>query len=136
MNPPTSDLRACKAALTQCVKGGHISTNTLVRNGTRTIVAKFFRRVQEVIWMRRLVSTEHEFLGLALEMSKKRDLICILDGYSVPVALRRMVDPVTDEKDFIFIGECYVHGIMDGEAFALARSRSDSGQITKVFEFR
>ena len=86
--------------------------------------------------MRRPVITEYDFLGLALEMSKKRDLICILYGYSVPVALRRMVHPVTDEKYFIFTGECYVHGIMDGEAFALARFRSDSGQITKVFELR
>lgn len=137
VNPPTFYPRACKAALNQSVKGGHISTNTLVHNGKSTIVAKFLRRVQEVIWMRRLVITEHDFLGLAPEMSKKRDQICILYGCSVPVALRRMVDPVTDEEYFIFIGECYVHGIMDGEAFALARSRSDNGQITKkVFELR
>lgn len=44
---------------------------------------------------------------------------------------------MTDEEYFIFIGECYVHGIMDGEAFALARSRNDNEQITKkVFELR
>ena len=137
VNPPTFYPRACKAALNQSVKGGHISTSTLVHNGKSTIVAKFLRRVQEVIWMRRLIITEHDLLGLAPEMSKKRDLICILYGCSVPVALRRMVDPVTDEEYFTFIGECYVHGIMDSEAFALARSRSDNAQITrKVFELR
>lgn len=137
VNPPTFYPRACKAALNQSVKGGHISTSTLVHNGKSTIVAKFLRRVQEVIWMRRLIITEHDFLGLAPEMSKKRDFICILYGCSVPVALRRMVDPVTDEEYFTFIGECYVHGIMDSEAFALARSRSENGQITKkVFELR
>lgn len=137
VNPPTFYPRACKAALNQSVKGGHISTSTLVHNGKSTIVAKFLRRVQEVIWMRRLIITEYEFLGLAPEMSKKRDLICILYGCSVPVVLRRMVDPVNDEEYFTFIGECYVHGIMDGEAFALARSRVDNGQIIKkVFEFR
>ncbi|CAF9918515.1 hypothetical protein IMSHALPRED_004328 [Imshaugia aleurites] len=137
VNPPTFYPRACKSALNQSVKGGHISTSTLVHNGKSTIVAKFLRRVQEVIWMRRLIVTEYDFLGLAPEMSKKRDLICILYGCSVPVALRRMVDPVTEEEYFTFIGECYVHGIMDGEAFALARSRSDNGLITKkVFELR
>ena len=137
VNPPTFYPRACKAALNQSVKGGHISTSTLVHSGKSTIVAKFLRRVQEVIWMRRLIITEHDFLGLAPEMSKKRDLICILYGCSVPVALRRMVDAVTDEEYFTFIGECYVHGIMDGEAFTLASSRSDNGQITKkVFELR
>ena len=137
VNPPTFYPRACKAALNQSVRGGHISTSTLVHNGKSTIVAKFLRRVQEVIWMRRLIITEHELLGLAPEMSKKRDFICILYGCSVPVVLRRMVDPVNDEEFFTFIGECYVHGIMDGEAFALARSRSGNGQIMKkVFELR
>ncbi|CAD6591406.1 MAG: hypothetical protein ASARMPRED_005377 [Alectoria sarmentosa] len=137
VNPPTFYPRAFKAAWNQSVKGGHISTSTLVHNGKSTIVAKFLRRVQEVIWMRRLIITEHEFLGLAPEMSKKRDLICILYGCSVPVVLRRMVDPVTDEEYFTFIGECYVHGVMDGEAFNLARSRSENGQIIKkVFELR
>ena len=137
VNPPTFYPRACKAALNQSVKGGHISTSTLVHNGKSTIVAKFLRRVQEVIWMRRLIITEHDLLGLAPEMSKKNDLICVLYGCSVPVALRKMVDPVTDEEYFTFIGECYVHGIMDGESFDLARSRSDNGLITKkVFELR
>lgn len=136
-NPPTFYPRACKAALNQSVKGGHISTNTLVNSGKSTIVAKFLRRVQEVIWMRRLIVTAYGVLGLAPEKSKKRDLICILYGCSVPVALRRMVDPVTHEEYFTFIGECYVHGIMDGEAFALARSRSSDGLIDKkVFELR
>lgn len=137
VNPPTFYLRACKAALNQSVKGGHINTSTLIHNGKSTIVAKFLRRVQEVIWMKRLIITEHNFLGLAPEMSKKRDLICILYGCSVPVALRRMVDPVTNKEYFTFIGECYVHGIMNGESFELARSRSDNGLITnKVFELR
>ena len=136
VNPPAFYPRACKAALNQSVKGGHISTSTLLHNGKSTVVAKFLRRVQEVIWMRRLIITKHDFLGLAPEMLKKRDLICILYGCSVPVVLRRMVDPVTDEEYFTFIGECYVHGIMDGEAFALARSRGDNEITRKVFELR
>ena len=137
LNPPSFYPRAFKAALNQSVKGGHISTSTLVHHGKSTIVAKFLRRVQEVVWMRRLIITQHEALGLAPEESKKRDLICILYGCSVPVALRRMVDPSSNKEYYIFIGECYVHGIMDGEAFELARSRSDDGEIErKDFELR
>jgi hypothetical protein len=41
-------------------------------------------------------------------------VICILFGASVPVVLR--ADSVGDDSDFRLIGECYVHGIMDGEA--------------------
>ena len=136
-NPPSFYPRAFKAALNQSVKGGHISTSTLVHHGKSTIVAKFLRRVQEVVWMRRLIITQHEALGLAPEESKKRDLICILYHCSVPVVLRKIVDPASNEEYYIFIGECYVHGIMDGEALKLARSRSEKGEIErKDFELR
>ncbi|MCJ1451337.1 hypothetical protein MMC28_001673 [Mycoblastus sanguinarius] len=137
LNPPPFYPRACKAALNQSVKGGHISTNTLVHNGKSSVVAKFLRRVQEVIWMRRLVITEHQLLGLVPEETKKYDLICILYGCSVPVVLRKLEDPATSEEYFEFVGECYVHGIMDGEAFALQRKRSLDGKIKKeIFELR
>ena len=39
-----------------------------------------------------------------------------------------MAPPVTDEKHFKVIGECYDHGVIDGEAFVLARSRSGNGR--------
>lgn len=140
-NPPTFYPRACKSALNQSVKRGHISTNTLVHNGKSSIVAKFVRRVQEVVWMRRLILTEGdgdgEMLGLGPERLKKRDIICILYGCSVPVALRRMVDKESQETYYEFIGECYVHGIMDGEAFDLVKRRSGRDTIPKqVFEIR
>lgn len=79
--------------------------------------------------MRRLIITQHDALGLAPEHSKKEDLICILYMCRVPVMLRRMVDKVSNGEYYLFIGECYVHVMMDGEAFKLARDRSDKGQI-------
>jgi hypothetical protein len=39
------------------------------------------------------------------------DTICILLGGCVPFVLRD-----TGDGYFKFIGECYIHGIMDGEA--------------------
>jgi hypothetical protein len=36
-------------------------------------------------------------------------------GNSVPFVLRR----VPDDEDWNLIGDCYVHGIMHGEAFSL-----------------
>ena len=137
LNPPSFYPIAFKAALNQSGKGGHINTSELVHHGKSTIVAKFLRRVQEVVWMRRLIVTRNGALGLAPEESKKRDLICILYNCSVPVVLRRMEDSETKEEYYVFIGECYVHGIMDGEAFERARSRSDKGEIERGdFELR
>lgn len=42
--------------------------------------------------------------------SQPRDSICILYGSSVPFILRKL------ENGWENIGECYVHGIMNGEA--------------------
>ena len=125
LNPPTFYPRACKAARNQSVKGSHISTSSLVHYGKSTIVAKFARRVQEVIWMRRLITTERDLLGLAPAETKKRDLICILYGCSVPVVLRAHSDDRTGKQYFQFIGECYVHGLMDGEAFDIQKDEKD-----------
>ena len=125
LNPPTFYPRACKAARNQSVKGSHISTSSLVHYGKSTIVAKFARRVQEVIWMRRLVTTERDLLGLVPAETKKRDLICILYGCSVPVVLRRHSDSKTNKEYFQFMGECYVHGLMDGEAFDIQKDEKE-----------
>ena len=142
-NPPTFYPRACKSALNQSVKHGHISTERIVHRGKSSIVARFLRRVQEVIWMRRLIKTEGgkgendlPRLGLAPQLTKKRDLICILYGCSVPVVLRKHHANKPDQH-YEFIGECYVHGIMEGEAFDLIKQRTESESIPKeVFELR
>ena len=137
LNPPAFYPLACKSALNKSVEGSNISTGTLVHNGKSDIVAEFLRRVHEVIWMKRLIKTKHELLGMGPDTTKRRDLICILYGCSVPVILRPQKDEKTGEEYFQFIGECYVHGIMDGEAFELARSRNPGREIDKkVFEIR
>ena len=142
-NPPLFYPQACKSALNQTVKGGHISTKRIVHRGENSIVASFLRRVQEVIWMKRLIKTEGgrgendlPRLGLAPHLTKKRDLICILYGCSVPVVLRKH-HAGTPNEHYTFIGECYVHGIMEGEAFDLIKRRTGSESIPKqVFELR
>jgi hypothetical protein len=45
--------------------------------------------------------------------TEKGDLICVFDGGEVPYLLR----PAGNDS-YILIGECYLHGIMDGEAMA------------------
>ena len=52
--------------------------------------------------------------GLAPHDSRAGDIVCVLFGCSVPVVLRKHEDSGVDH--YKFIGECYIHGIMDGEA--------------------
>jgi hypothetical protein len=73
--------------------------------------AKFLRRVQAVTWDRRLVRLMDGSLGLVPEDTEPEDSVCILFGCDVPVVLRKQVNDT-----WKFIGEAYVHGVMDGEA--------------------
>lgn len=61
---------------------------------------------------RHLFLTESRFLGLHSRGLAISDILCVLHGCGVPVILR----PASN-KGFLVVGECYVHGIMDGEAF-------------------
>lgn len=55
--------------------------------------------------------TEQGRIGWIPRHSMPGDIICIFEGATVPYALRR------DGQDhFKILGECYVHGLMDGEA--------------------
>jgi hypothetical protein len=51
---------------------------------------------------------------------KPGDVNIVAIGCEVPFVIRH-IDMVRLEKAFTFVGECYVHGIMDGEAFIEAR---------------
>ena len=107
------------------------SSATPVSRATVALVVKFVHRVKEVVLDRRLVNTKHGRLGLVPWLAKKCDLICILFGCSVPIVLRRQKDAHTGQEYFQFIGECYIHGIMEGEALELAKGESDNDWIDK-----
>ena len=67
---------------------------------------------------RRLVWTKKGYLGLAPASAAVNDYVCILFGGSVPFVLRKGNLPSSQERHFKLVGECYVHGIMDGEVLA------------------
>jgi heterokaryon incompatibility protein (HET) len=59
---------------------------------------------------RRLAYTEDGYMCLVSHQADVNDAIFMLFGGSVLYVLRPQGD------DYVFIGECYVHGLMDGEA--------------------
>lgn len=88
-NPPSFYARACReSAAKGGLAGGTINTSDLIYNEQNSIVVQFCRRVQEVIWNKKLIVTADGRLGLASEQVDEGDLICILYGASVPVILR------------------------------------------------
>lgn len=59
-------------------------------------------------------------LGLVPDNAQPGDLVCILNGADLPLLLRQRAD-----QDFDFIDQCYVHGIMNGEAVTWSEGEGD-----------
>jgi hypothetical protein len=72
-----------------------------------------------------LMTTRTGYLGLAPEAVHQGDVVAILLGCKCPIVLR----PYSD-KFFHVIGECYVHGLMDGEILS-----QENGKIPLEREF-
>lgn len=60
---------------------------------------------------KRLVTTAGGMLGMGPRWARKGDVVCVLYGCHVPVVLRQV-----GVGFFEFVGECYVDGMMSGEA--------------------
>ena len=65
---------------------------------------------------RRLAYSVRGYMTLVSHQAREGDLLYALFGGSVLYVLRPQGD-----KKFILIGECYVHGLMDGEAIQLVK---------------
>ena len=62
-------------------------------------------------WQRRLMVTRQGHIGMCPAHAGKGHVVAVLLGCSVPVVLK----PLKDEGGYEFVGECYVHGYMEGE---------------------
>jgi hypothetical protein len=128
-NPPTWYRRAFEYAI-KLSGSGDVNIQQLVHFGRSSMATYFLRRVQSVIWNRRFAVTDRPG-GFALlpASAKEDDLIFVLYGCSVPVVLRR--EPGSADSDFKYelIGECYVHGVMDGLLSSLEAEAHDEGVV-------
>lgn len=64
----------------------------------------------QVMYHRRVFTTRNGYFGVGSRTLTAGDKICVLLGCAVPVMLR------PHGQQFELLGECYVHGIMAGEA--------------------
>ncbi|MCJ1291682.1 hypothetical protein MMC34_003227 [Xylographa carneopallida] len=80
---------------------------------------------------RRFFVTKKGYFGIGPAELKEGDEIYILAGGKHPFALRPLLGPHPDT--FELVGDCYVHGIMDGEAVS-DRSRDQNTMDRKKHE--
>lgn len=129
-NAPSWYRRACLESLTRATPSGDLNVPEILRNeNTPSTMEAFLDRVQRIVWNRRFIKIETQkanHFGLGPPKCDKGDLVCILFGCSVPVILR--MSPKNEDK-YTFVGECYVHGMMDGEAIPPQRPKYPYAQI-------
>jgi hypothetical protein len=83
----------------------------------------FPQDIERSVTGRRLFRTEKGLIGLGPRTLRPGDLVCIFFGSAVAYVLR----PVGEH--FLFLGECYVHGIMNGEALEEVPKRTRTFSI-------
>jgi hypothetical protein len=119
--------RTCRYVFKQSGFNSSINIEQLLNSITLPSAQEFLKRVQEVVWNRQLIKTKRGDLGLAPEMAEKGDLVCILYGCSVPVIIREL-----GAGNHELIGECYIHGMMDGKAMEVQASNEIPRQMFKL----
>ncbi|KAG4259320.1 hypothetical protein FPRO03_12996 [Fusarium proliferatum] len=67
---------------------------------------------------RRFAATDIGLVGYVPNRAKKGDLVCIFYGSDVPFVVRKEA-----EGKYSLVGECYIHGIMEGEAIKFETPR-------------
>lgn len=76
---------------------------------------------------RRFAATDMGLAGYVPMRAKKGDLVCILYGSDVPFVVRKQAG-----GNYSLVGECYMHGIMEGEALQMAVFKSEDEVFTFV----
>lgn len=62
---------------------------------------------------RRFCITNKGYMGMVPPLCKPSDLVCIIMGAETPYIIRRSSND--DDTSYEIVGECYIHGMMDGE---------------------
>ncbi|KAL8943103.1 MAG: hypothetical protein Q9216_001303 [Gyalolechia sp. 2 TL-2023] len=69
---------------------------------------------------RRLITTDMGYVGMAPEKVERGDVVAVLFGCSMPMVLRQSMGESGDVR-WKVVGDCYLHGIMDGESMGWGR---------------
>jgi hypothetical protein len=65
---------------------------------------------------RKLVTIDAGYIAMVPENVQRGDVVAVLLGCNFPVLIRQC------GRYFRVLGECYVHGLMDGQVFGLEKS--------------
>jgi hypothetical protein len=112
---PNHYQRICQNIFRERTAAGALIIPTLLTTDLSSLIKEYLELALSVVWGRKLMRTSNGVIGLAPGTAKEGDIVCILFGCSVPVVLRMVTEDASDYY-FKLVGDCYLHGFMDGEA--------------------
>ena len=85
---------------------------------------------------RALFITDDGVIGLAPNMTRPEDKLCVIHGCRVPFIIRRIEEQKVEiaegvkvlQSQHVLVGECYAHGFMKGEAV-----KNEKVEATDIF---
>ncbi|PMD44749.1 HET-domain-containing protein [Hyaloscypha variabilis F] len=83
--------------------------------------AEVSKGIATIIEDKDMFLTERGYLGLGHEGFQIGDVVCVFTGGEVPFLLRKSDTPRGEM--FSLLSECYIHGVMDGEAMQSPQSK-------------
>jgi hypothetical protein len=89
--------------------------------------ARFWTQMVNTCVKRRVLVTKTGYIGVGPKLTRAGDHVVVLYGGRTPFVLR------PHQNEYRLVGECYVHGVMDGEAM---RRHKDSGNPDAEFRIR
>ncbi|KAF2659854.1 hypothetical protein K491DRAFT_775321 [Lophiostoma macrostomum CBS 122681] len=78
-------------------------------------------RFLKIMAHRRFFVLDDGKMGLGPSCLKESDVVVVLSGGRIPFILR----PIEGRAEWRFVGECYVEGVMKGEAFSTLKGQKD-----------
>jgi hypothetical protein len=84
-------------------------------------------RITQMLDGRKVFIVDNGYCGLVPDHTEEGDMICVLFGCDVPVVLRQKAD------HYIFIGKCYVRGLVYGEAIEALERGNTNAERFEIF---
>lgn len=63
-------------------------------------------------------TTSRGYIGVCSAGVEEGDVVCVLHGVTVPIVIR----PSSKQGEFVLVGDCFVEGLMNGEAIELVET--------------
>jgi hypothetical protein len=122
--PGAGEVPEQELSFLQDLPDGIVSDASSLASKDGEVVREMVEFIGSMTHKRVFFITEKGYIGIGFDCAQVGDIVVILLGGITPYVLRQQ------DENYLFLGESYVHGVMDGEAF---NAHVEAGKEFEVF---